>query len=156
MLAAGTATAQNHPQAGDLLVRARAIYISPDESSTITPIGGKADFSNETVPELDFTYFFTDNIAAELILATAKHDAKAKGTTAGTFDAGSAWVLPPTLTLQYHFTNFDSFKPYIGAGINYTMYLAEDPGCKANLRWMMRSASPCRLASTCRWMNAGA
>lgn len=133
MLIASTALAQNHPQAGDVLVRARAIYISPDESSTITPIGGKADISNETVPELDFTYFFTDNIAAELILGTAKHHAKAKGTAAGTFDAGSAWVLPPTLTLQYHFTSFNSFKPYVGAGINYTMYLSEDGGSQPEM-----------------------
>lgn len=80
---------------GDWMVRLRAIDIRPDESSTITPIGGKADFSNEVVPELDFTYFFTKNWAAELILATSKHNAKAKGTSVGTVDAGSAWVLPP-------------------------------------------------------------
>ncbi len=110
---------------GQWMVRLRAINIAPDESSTISPIGGKADFSNETVPELDFTYFFTKNIAAELILATSKHTAKAHGTVAGTLDVGEAWVLPPTLTLQYHFTDFDGFKPYVGAGVNYTMYYNE-------------------------------
>lgn len=121
-------------EAGDFMVRARAIGILPDESSSITTVGGKADFSNEVVPELDFSYFFTDNIAAELILATAKHDAKAQNTILGTVDVGSAWVLPPTLTLQYHFTNFEKFKPYLGAGINYTIYYNEDPGSQQSLK----------------------
>jgi OmpW family len=31
---------------------------------------------------------------------------------------GKSWLLPPTLTLQYHFTDFGAFKPYIGAGVN--------------------------------------
>jgi len=125
---------QQHPEAGDWMVRARAIYVAPDEDSSISPIGGTADFSNETVPEVDFTYFFSKHLAAELILATAKHDATAEGTTAGDFDAGSAWVLPPTLTLQYHFTNWADFKPYVGAGINYTMYLDEDAGSQQSLK----------------------
>lgn len=103
----------------------------PDEDSTISAIGGRADVSNTLVPELDFTYFFTQNIAAELILATSKHDVTAHGTTLGEVDVGSVWVLPPTLTLQYHFTNFQSFKPYVGAGVNYTMYYGEDEGAAA-------------------------
>ncbi len=120
--------------AGSWMVRARAIAIVPDEDSTISAIGGEADFTDEVVPELDFTYFFTDNIAAELILATSKHDAKARNTAVGTVDVGSAWVLPPTLTLQYHFTQFDTFKPYLGAGINYTIYYNEDPGSQQSLK----------------------
>lgn len=135
-LAAGASAAQAEPmqrwQAGDWMVRGRAIGVLPDESSTITPIGGKADFSNEVVPEVDFTYFFTDNIAAELILATAKHSAKDK-LPGGSVDVGSAWVLPPTLTLQYHFTELGWAKPYLGAGINYTMYLDEEPGALNNI-----------------------
>lgn len=119
---------------GDWMVRLRAIDIRPDVSSTITPIGGNARFSNEVVPELDFTYFFNKNIAAELILATSKHTATAKGTAVGNVDAGSAWVLPPTLTLQYHFTQFDGFKPYVGAGVNYTMYYNEDAGSQQRLQ----------------------
>ena len=124
----------NAPSEGDWMVRLRAIDIRPDESSTITPIGGKADFSNELVPELDFTYFFTKNWAAELILATSKHHATAKGTSVGNVDGGSAWVLPPTLTAQYHFTQFEGFTPYLGAGVNYTMYYNEDAGSQQSLK----------------------
>lgn len=123
------------PQAGDMMVRARVIGIVPDETSSISPIGGSADFSDEVVPELDFTYFFTPNLAVEAIAAIAKHDATARNTGAGTFDAGSAWVLPPTVTLQYHFNDaVDWAKPYVGAGVNYTMYLDEDGGSQQSLK----------------------
>ena len=35
---------------------------------------------------------------------------------------GSFKHLPPTLTAQYHFTNLNGFKPYLGAGVNYTRF----------------------------------
>lgn len=142
-LLASTALAQsatssaslNLPTAGDFMIRGRMIGILPDESSSVTPIGGKANFSNEVVPEVDFSYFFTDNISAELILAAAKHDAKVTGSVAGaSVDVGSAWVVPPTLTLQYHLTSIEGIKPYVGAGVNYTMYLDEDPGSQKSLK----------------------
>lgn len=107
------------------MLRVRGIGVVPDEGGSTT-IGGEPDVSNDYVPELDISYFFTENIAAELILATTKHDAKAKGTSLGDVDLGDVSLLPPTLTLQYHFTNFDKFKPYVGAGVNYTMFYNED------------------------------
>ncbi len=64
-------------------VRLRAVGVAPDESATIGVIGGDAAISNALIPELDFTYFFTENFAAELILGTAKHDVKAINTAAG-------------------------------------------------------------------------
>lgn len=135
MAMAGESSQDLRWNAGDLLVRGRAIGIVPDESSTITPVGGKADVSNEIVPELDFTYFFTRNLAAELILATSKHDATARNVGGVNVDAGSVWVLPPTLTLQYHFTRFEQFKPYIGAGVNYTFYYNEKGGALTNVTY---------------------
>ncbi len=107
---------------GDFLVRGRLISVSPDEKSTIGTIGGKATVSNEVTAELDFTYFIFDKVATELILATTKHNVGATGTTLGDLDLGSVWLLPPTLTMQYHFTELGRFKPYLGAGINYTMF----------------------------------
>lgn len=139
-LASGASAADNAAtrwKAGDWLVRGRAIMVAPDEGSTITPasLGGNAQLDNAVVPEVDFTYFFTDNIAAELILATSRHTATAKNTSSGSIDAGNLWVLPPTLTLQYHFTNFEKAKPYVGAGINYTMYYNEKGGAATNVKY---------------------
>lgn len=102
-------------------VRVRAISVVPDESSTVN-IGGKANVGNAVVPELDISYFFTKNIAAELILATAQH--KLSHSAAG--DLGKVWILPPTLTLQYHFTPEQKFSPYVGAGLNYSMFYNEN------------------------------
>lgn len=118
--------------AGDVenpwLIRVRAINVMPDESATIAAIGGDAQISNQIVPELDISYFFTENIAAELILATTPHDVSAIGTTLGDVDLGDVWLLPPTITLQYHFSPRASFRPYVGAGLNYTIFYNQDPG----------------------------
>lgn len=109
---------------GKWLVRARAIDVIPQEDSTVS-IGGEANVNNNVVPEIDVSYFFTPNIALELIAATTQHKVKLNNTT----DLGDAWLLPPTLTLQYHFTQFqDIIKPYVGAGINYTHFYNTDSG----------------------------
>ncbi len=125
----GSSTAALSKDAGDILVRFRGLAVVPQESGTTNAIGGSAEIDNSVVPELDFTYFFTENIAAELILATTPHDVKMKGTALGRdVDLGDVWLLPPTLSLQYHFMPKKAFSPYIGAGLNYTFFLNEDKG----------------------------
>lgn len=129
-LAAAGVAQPAYAEAGDVIVRARAIVVAPQEdSSGITPA-----FPAETVkvtdswaPEVDVTYMATDNIGFELIAATTKH--KVKGTTGTTGSIGrlaSTWVLPPTLTAQYHFNPKGKVRPYVGAGVNYTLFYSED------------------------------
>ena len=103
------------------LIRARAIGMLPDENDGRLG-GASANLSvdNAVMPELDFTYFITDNIALELILAATPHDVELAGVK-----ITDIWVLPPTLTLQYHFP-IGAFKPYVGAGVNYTIILDSD------------------------------
>lgn len=111
------------------IVRARGLMVEPDENASTSVIGGNVDIDEQYVPELDFTYFFTKNVAAELILATTPHDVTAINTGAGQVDLGSVWLLPPTLTLQYHFLpDNETFRPYVGAGVNYTYFYGEDKG----------------------------
>ena len=100
---------------GPWLVRVRAVNLdSANKDST----GLDLSVNNKVIPELDISYFFTPNIAAELILTyPQKHDLRSGGK-----DIGSLKHLPPTLLAQYHFTNFGGFKPYVGAGINYTRF----------------------------------
>lgn len=109
------------------LIRGRVIGVMPDSGGS-TSINGQPDADNAVVPEVDFSYFFTKNIAAELILATSPHDLSADNTNLGDLDLGDTMILPPTLTLQYHFTPEQTFSPYVGAGVNYTMTYAEDNG----------------------------
>ncbi|MHC4116045.1 MAG: OmpW/AlkL family protein [Planctomycetota bacterium] len=111
------------------LIRARFLGVVPDDdSSTITVVGGKAEVDEAYTGDVDFSYFFTDNIAAELTLAVAEHDVSAKNTILGDADLGSVKLLPPTLTLQYHFIPDGKCRPYVGAGVNYTIFFDDDPG----------------------------
>jgi outer membrane protein len=113
-LAIGLASSIASAAQGDWLGRARVINISPDASSSALSL----DASTETTLELDFSYFLTGNLALELILATKQHDITSAGAP-----IGDVSLLPPTLTLQYHFApDSASFRPYVGAGINYTRF----------------------------------
>lgn len=114
-------------KAGDVMLRARVLGVVPDEDGTVSN-GAKTNIDNEIVPELDLTYFFTPNIAVEAIAAVTPHNV----TTNTGVDAGDVWLLPPTVTLQYHFTQFDSVKPYVGAGVNYTHFFSADGGALTN------------------------
>lgn len=111
-LSAGAFAAQ-----GDIIARLRITDVNPQTSVNDTLQALNVDVNNDTIPELDFTYMLTNNIGAELILGTSKHDI-----TAGGAKIGSVKVLPPTLTLQYHFNPEGQFRPYAGAGINYTRF----------------------------------
>ena len=95
------------------MMRLRAIGIEPNADSSIAGL----DVDGQWAPELDFTYFFNKNLAVELILATTRHEVTLNGTSLGKLS-----VLPPTMTLQYHFTDLGAFKPYIGAGGNVTWF----------------------------------
>lgn len=117
----------NEPfKAGDFMIRARAIQVTPDEHGQVSN-GDDVGIDNQTVPEFDFTYFFTPNISAELIAAVTQHNV----TSSSGIKAGDVWLLPPTLTLQYHFTDIPDVIPYVGAGINYTHFFNEDGGTLA-------------------------
>jgi outer membrane protein len=132
LAALGLATAAASPaaaEAGDLIVRGRFIVVAPqDGSSGITPAFPNEGVSVDTAyaPELDFTYMLTKNLGMELILATTKHSASGKtGTTGSIGKLADTWVLPPTLTLQYHFAPEGAIRPYVGAGLNYTIFYKE-------------------------------
>jgi len=108
--------------AGDIMIRARVIDVDPDVSSSISVVRGKAHASNNVVPEVDASYFFTPNLSAELIAAVTYHTVKDVGSVAGTLPLGSVRLLPPTLTAQWHFLPQSTINPYVGAGINYTFF----------------------------------
>lgn len=116
-------------------VRLRGLAVIPQESASIGVIGGDAKISSSFIPELDFTYFFNKHFAAELILGTTRHkvstvnsDLTAIGAASdASVNLGKVWLLPPTLTLQYHYP-VGKFNPYLGAGVNYTIFYHADEG----------------------------
>lgn len=126
-------------EAGDFVVRVRAVNINPDEDSKLGATvntnvgagtmsqGAELAVDSNTIPEIDFSYYITKNIAAELILATGtRHDVKVKGdanAAVGNQPLGSVNLLPPTLTVQWHFNPDQMIDPYVGAGVNYTRFM---------------------------------
>lgn len=132
-------------EAGDWVVRARAVNVAPNEDSklgktvnqNVAPVmspGAELAVSDKVIPELDISYYFTKNIAAELILAVGtRHNVsiqKEAGAVVPNQDLGSVNLLPPTLTAQWHFNPDQMIDPYVGAGINYTIML--DRNLKVN------------------------
>lgn len=112
-LLSGAATAQQTKE-GPWMVRARAVHI---DSANGDSTGLGLTINNKTIPEVDFSYFFSKNVAAELILTVPqRHTVSSNGAS-----IGSLRHLPPTLTAQYHFDT-GSFRPYVGAGVNYTRF----------------------------------
>ena len=80
--------------------------------------------NNKWIPEVDISYFFNKNIAAELILTVPQQHTLTSSKLGK--DIGTVDHLPPTLLLQYHFDGNGGFKPYVGAGINYTRFTQSD------------------------------
>jgi outer membrane protein len=114
----GTAMAQ---ASGDSpwQIRVRAVHLDSVNKDS-TPLG--LSINNKTFGELDVTYFLDKNLAMELVLTTPqKQRLYADGIVIGSFKH-----LPPTLLMQYHFTEMEGVKPYLGAGINYTRFGSEN------------------------------
>ncbi|MEY2620447.1 MAG: hypothetical protein RIT26_267 [Pseudomonadota bacterium] len=110
-LLAGAAVAQQSPW----MVRVRAVQLNMDNQDG-TGLG--LGVNDKTIPEVDVSYFLTPNVAAELVLTVPQSQRVHSGALAA--DAGTFKHLPPTLMLQYHFTGWQGFKPYVGLGYNYT------------------------------------
>ena len=117
ILAAGSVTGAYAQASGESpwMVRVRSVHLDSSNKDS-TPLG--LSINNKTFGEVDVTYFMSPNLAAELVLTTPqKQTVYANGSEIGSFKH-----LPPSLLLQYHFTDFQGFKPYVGAGVNYTRF----------------------------------
>lgn len=133
VLASLTATPVMAQEAGDWLFRIGATYVAPNSSSSDLVFEGIAleDFRAEVDPQLglgfNLTYFLSSNWGVELLASTPfDHEIDGDRALAGLGRIGSTKHLPPTLSLQYHFMPNSSFRPYVGAGLNYTLLFDED------------------------------
>jgi outer membrane protein len=124
------AIAQENPW----MVRVRATNLNWDNGQTSTVQAMDVNAKNKTIPEFDITYFFNKNIAAELVL-TYPQKVDVRAGTLGNAKVSEVKALPPTLLLQYHFTDLGPLKPYVGAGVNYTRFSSykNEPGVDTSI-----------------------
>lgn len=150
---------------GDWIVRVGAAHVNPDASSSpLTNVApdARVDVDHDTQLGITLGYMYTDNIGVGLLAATPfKHDIKGAGDIAGLGKIGETKHLPPTLTLQYHFTPKSSVRPYIGAGINYTNFFSEktvglgDTKLKLDDSWGLAAEAGVDIDINDRWFVSG-
>jgi outer membrane protein len=122
-------------EAGEFFMRAGSATVRPTEGSdNVLGSLGSFNVDNNTQLGLTMTYMATDNVGVELLAATPfRH----KVGTGPTGNIATVHHLPPTLMAQWYFGDAASkVRPYIGAGINYTMFFDEkfnDTGKSAGL-----------------------
>ncbi|ENT7210482.1 outer membrane protein OmpW, partial [Vibrio parahaemolyticus] len=110
---------------GDFVLRVGAASVVPNDSSDKI-LGSQEELKVDSNTQLGLTfgYMFTDNISLELLAATPfSHDIS---TDLVGSDIADTKHLPPTLMVQYYFGEPQSkFRPYVGAGLNYTIFFDE-------------------------------
>ena len=108
---------------GSLWVNLGAHVVDP-KSDNGSVAGGAFDVTvGESLrPSVMLEYFVAQNLGIELLAAWPfSHDVELNGVKAATVDH-----LPPTLSLQYHFNGDGNISPYLGVGLNYTLFFSED------------------------------
>lgn len=117
-------------------VNVGAIQVSPNDDSSYLNVvenvaglpanSAKVGVNNNTQLGLTFDYALDDNWSVQLIAATPfSHKITGKGSVDG-LAIGKTKHLPPTLLAQYNFGSVNAdFRPFVGAGINYTMFFSE-------------------------------
>ncbi|MGE4482156.1 OmpW/AlkL family protein [Acidocella sp.] len=117
-------------EAGNIMTHLSIIGVIPQNiDSHITGVpGARLGISSGVSPELDASYFLTPNLSIQLIAATSRHTITAKGGALGNgATLGSTWVLPPTLTAQWHFPQIGVVRPYVGVGITVAFFYGTSP-----------------------------
>ncbi len=106
-------------EAGDIMVKAGVINVSPKDDSGISGVKVKDD----TQLGLTGTYMVTPQIGIEVLAATPfKHTIEAGGNRIATTKH-----LPPTVSAQYYpMDSSSALQPYVGAGLNMTIFFDED------------------------------
>jgi outer membrane protein len=114
-------------EAGDLLVRVGPTMVNPGDKSGEVLGNDGVEADDNTQLGLTLSYMLSDSLAVELLAATPfDHDVTGNGDLAGT-PIGSLKHLPPTVSILYYPMASDSaFQPYLGVGLNYTLFFDTD------------------------------
>lgn len=116
-------------EAGDVFVRAGFATVMPNESSDKYQ-GNELEIDKDTQIGLTLTYMVTDQFGVEVLAATPF----THSVTLGGSEVAEVSHLPPSVMAQYYFGQANSkVRPYVGAGLNYTIFFDEEgKGALAN------------------------
>ncbi len=124
-----------YAEAGTVQAKLLGTLVAPDASITEVkvdniglPAGSDTAANDNFIPTVAIEYFITDNISLETIAGLTQHDVDGTGAIGGLETVSDAKILPATLTVKYHFGDVGGFKPYIGAGPTYFVFIDEQPG----------------------------
>lgn len=111
-----TATSSLAQSQGDWTLGLGVTHIqTADDNGSL--LGGDGEVNNSQSFTFTGEYFIRDNIGIELLAAAPfTHN----------LTTGETKHLPPTLSVNYHVPTNSAWKPYVGAGINYTYFFDEE------------------------------
>ena len=125
ILVASAARADDDP----FMIRLRAVYLDFAQKSDAftvgtagSPVNVPADaitLNKKWIPDLDLEYFFAPNWSSELVLTYPQSQTVS---VTGLGAIGTFKHLPPTLTVKYNFLPDSVFRPYVGVGVNLTLF----------------------------------
>ncbi|QHJ12336.1 Outer membrane protein W [Paraglaciecola mesophila] len=130
-------SATNAHEAGDMIVRAGLTTVAPDEASSnvtvqsVGNVGMGTSVNSNTQLGLNVVYMFSSNLGLELLAASPfTHDITLNNTLDNELGLGDGKLaeskqLPPTLSLLYYFPITEVIQPYLGVGLNYTVFFDE-------------------------------
>lgn len=117
-------------ETGDFIARVGWAHLAPnDDADDFSGIPGTTvSVDDSDTLGITFTYMLTGNLGLGVLgVWPFNVDIKGdEGALAGTGKVAKTKVLPPTVTLQYHFNSGSKLHPYVGAGINYTYFWDEN------------------------------
>lgn len=124
-----------HAEAGSFQAKLLGTLVAPDASITEVktdniglPADSQTKANDNFIPTVAIEYFVTNNLSLETIAGITQHDVDGVGGIAGAETVSDAKIIPATLTIKYHFGDSNGFKPYIGAGPSYFIFIDEQPG----------------------------
>jgi outer membrane protein len=119
-------------QAGDMVIRGGATMVDPDSNKASVMLDGVDSTLDVSVDDntqlgLNLVYFYNANWAVEVLAATPfKHDINVHIPEAGSATLAEVSHLPPTVSALYYFETSSKFNPYVGLGLNYTIFFDEE------------------------------
>lgn len=102
---------------GDWIVRVGVHDVDPKSNNS--PV---VNVDSDVQVTFDFTYLFSDDWAIEVLAAVPfEHGISLLDGT----PVATTKHLPPTISFQYRFGGNDKVQPYVGAGVNHTIFSSE-------------------------------